>query len=267
MIKTVRTLYEQIDDVRKDIRKESDIEKRLDKLKKVCSDKDILNDAIEITKHESSILFPGAILITALTALMLNLLDAPQKMILLILYIVVLLILTHREFPSWTKLYYDLIELRKKIREEPGYMSKEAEKVMDFGSLRNIVEEAIRIEDTDTSAIKEITKGNQFRYMQKYTESLISKNESKKSSKSYFISIFSIATTLFIIGISVFLAGDLSSVPKIAFTVFGFILMGLGICSMFETLNFRKEIKKSEKDAEFMHELILKIQEKLPDGN
>ncbi|MFZ3059077.1 MAG: hypothetical protein WA102_04980 [Candidatus Methanoperedens sp.] len=263
----VKSLYEKLNEIRKEMIKEKDIEKRLEKLKKVCSDENILNDALEIAKHESTTFFPGAILITALTAMFLNFSNEWQKIILLGIYIVFILIIINREFPSWTRLYYDLIELRKDRREEHGYMSQEAEKEMDFRCLRDIVEEAIRIEDTDTPSIKAVTKGNQLRYIQKYTESLISKSESKNSSNSYFISLFAIAVTLFIIGISVFLAGDLSSVPKIAFTVIGVIIMVFGLYYMYKTVEFRKEIKKSEKDAEFMHELVLKIEEKLPDGN
>jgi hypothetical protein len=50
----VKSLYEKLNEIRKEVIKEKDIEKRLEKLKKVCSDENILNDALELAKHEST---------------------------------------------------------------------------------------------------------------------------------------------------------------------------------------------------------------------
>ncbi len=114
------------------INKVKDNEKRLDKLRSLCVDRDSLNDALEIAKHESTINLSGAILITALSALLITVFSAvltnliPNAMdrtillfILFIIYFAYLWILLKYGFNEWTNLYYDLIDLRKKKREEP----------------------------------------------------------------------------------------------------------------------------------------------------
>ncbi len=101
------------------IKREKDNETRLKRLKEVCSDGDILNDALEIAKHESTLNLSGGILITALSAVLLNFIgDATVKIVFLLLYFAVFLFLVKFEFGGWTDLYYDLIELRRIKREE-----------------------------------------------------------------------------------------------------------------------------------------------------
>lgn len=120
-------LYEKLND----IKKEKNNETRMKRLKEVCNDRDILNDALKITKNESTIALPGATLITALSAILIavmsaifiNLIsDATLRAVslfgLLILYYVVIWIIVKFEFERWKNLYYDLIELRRERREE-----------------------------------------------------------------------------------------------------------------------------------------------------
>lgn len=109
-----KRLYEKLNEIKRKKR-----EVRCERLKEICIDEDILNDAIEIVKHESTINLSGAILITALSAILLNLLpDANSKTALLILYFVTLVLLVKFEFEKWTDLYYDLMELRRMRRGE-----------------------------------------------------------------------------------------------------------------------------------------------------
>lgn len=132
----VKSLYNKLNGIKKQWIFERDLESRLERLKEICSDDDILNDAIEIAKHESTMLLPGATLITALVALLLNFsVDPTQKYVILVAYVVIILFLTNVHYPSWTRLYYDLIELRRKRREEHyilrlGKLGLEAIKIM-----------------------------------------------------------------------------------------------------------------------------------------
>lgn len=132
----VKSLYNELNGIKKQWIFERDLESRLERLKEICSDDDILNDAIEIAKHESTMLLPGATLITALVALLLNFsVDPTQKYVILVAYVVIILFLTNVHYPSWTRLYYDLIELRRKRREEHyilrlGKLGLEAIKIM-----------------------------------------------------------------------------------------------------------------------------------------
>jgi hypothetical protein len=50
------------------IKKQKNNETRLKRLKEVCRDREILNDALELSKHESTINLPGASFITAIAA-------------------------------------------------------------------------------------------------------------------------------------------------------------------------------------------------------
>ena len=107
------------------IKKVEDNETRLRRLKEVCSDRDILNDALEIAKHASTITLPGMILMTALTALVIALINLVpvatnykigSVIIVIGLYYYVIYTTIKFEFARWNKLYYVLIDLR---REEP----------------------------------------------------------------------------------------------------------------------------------------------------
>jgi hypothetical protein len=118
------TLFEKLNS----INKIKDDETRLRKLKDECSNGDILNDALEIAKHESSLNLSGATLITGLSAIiftvMINLAPDPlsktvESILFFIIYCGVLLYLLNVEFAGWTKIYYDLIDLRRGRRGEP----------------------------------------------------------------------------------------------------------------------------------------------------
>lgn len=121
------------------INKVKDNETRLDNLRSLCVDRYILNDALEIAKHESTIHLPGAMLLTAMSALLITVFSyvltnlIPNAMdrsgllfILFITYFGFLWNILKRGFGRWTDLYYDLIDLRRKERREtePIVLSK-----------------------------------------------------------------------------------------------------------------------------------------------
>jgi hypothetical protein len=119
----VKSLYEKLNEIRKEMIWEmickKDLEKRLERLKKVCNNENILNDALEIAKHQSTVNLPGASLITAITAIMLNFItDVKTRYGILIVWIIFIWIMTTLEFPIWTKIYFDLIELRREGKGE-----------------------------------------------------------------------------------------------------------------------------------------------------
>lgn len=119
----MKSLYEKLNEIRKEMIWEmickKDIEKRLERLKKVCNDENILNDALEISKHQSTVNLPGASLITAIAAIMLNFITDPEtRYAILIMWIIFIWYMTTFEFPIWTKIYLDLIELRRERKGE-----------------------------------------------------------------------------------------------------------------------------------------------------
>ncbi len=135
---------------------------------------------------------------------------------------------------------------------------EDTEKEISFQCLRTLVEEAIKTKNI--CIIERIEKEN-LRYAQKYAELLVSKSESETSFYSLFIGRFSLSAVLFTIGVSLFLTG--ASVPKEVFTVSGVLVMIFGIWAMLEELKKGKELEKAKKDVEFMHTIILKIEEML----
>lgn len=108
-------LYEKL----KCIKKEKNNETRLKRLREVCSDRDILNDALEIAKHESTLNLPGASFMTAVAAIFLIFFtDVYTRSGILIVWIIFILVMVKIEFEGWNKVYYNLIDLRSEIRKE-----------------------------------------------------------------------------------------------------------------------------------------------------
>ena len=140
------------------------------------------------------------------------------------------------------------------------------EKEISFECLRTAVDNAIKTKNM--CIIESIKKENQLRYMQKYAELLISKNDSKISFRSYFIGVYSVILGSAAIGISYILVGN-SKNPMLE-TMYYYL--GIGIVIMTAFLWFwlkpheEKEFNNKNKDAEFMHSIILKIEERLPNS-
>lgn len=108
-------LYEKL----KCIKKEKNNETRLKRLREVCSDKDILNDALEIAKHQSTLNLPIASFITAITAIFLTIFtDGKTRIGFLIVWTIFILVMIKNDFEGWNKVYYNLIDLRSEIRKE-----------------------------------------------------------------------------------------------------------------------------------------------------
>lgn len=133
-----KRLYEKLNEIKKEKR-----EIRLEKLEEICrdNDNDMINDALYIAKHESSIYLPGVALITAVAALILSFYNNTSILsflpsshlifpwaILIVLFIALIYVfrIIKCEFIPWKEVYYDLIELRMMRREEtkPTVLSK-----------------------------------------------------------------------------------------------------------------------------------------------
>jgi hypothetical protein len=91
-------------------------------------------------------------------------------------------------------------------------MSQEAEDGINFESLKDIVENAIKNEDT--SVIEAIKDDNHLRYIQKYIELQVSEDESRISSSSHFFGIKGFSAAIFAIGVSLSLTGASSLLKK-----------------------------------------------------
>lgn len=140
---------------------------------------------------------------------------------------------------------------------------EDAEKEISFDCLRVIVEDAIKAKNICT--IEKIKDEHQLRYMQKYAEMLVSEDESSISSLSYSLGMQSFALAFCAIGLSYFLAG-VSRYPLETINVIsGSSLLILGFVLFFWIVPKReKENENMKKDIEFTHDIILKIEEKLP---
>ncbi|MCZ7399325.1 MAG: hypothetical protein O8C62_06530 [Candidatus Methanoperedens sp.] len=112
----MNNLYQKLKDI-KDIKKEN----RLGMLQKICND-GIIDEALEIAKHQSSINLPGVPIITALTTILLgsvlgSILDLRTLYAIPIVWIFFVLVIIN-DSKKWTEVYYDLMELRRIRREE-----------------------------------------------------------------------------------------------------------------------------------------------------
>lgn len=132
------------------------------------------------------------------------------------------------------------------MMEEVG-VSQETKTEINFESLRTIVDDAIK--NKNTSAIEVIEDEKQLRYMQKYAELLVSKDEIS-------VGIYGYVLTLIAIGVSYLLVNP-PNFTKLMSPYSGFLIIIFGLIVMF----FWK--RKYKPEIEFMHEIILKIEEKL----
>ncbi len=139
---------------------------------------------------------------------------------------------------------------------------EDAENKISKECLRNRVDEAIKTKNI--SVIEGIEKED-LRYAQKYTELQISKIESKASSKSYLIGLEGVSFAIIAIGGSLVLFG-ISKIPMVETMYFylGIVIVIMGMWIWYGGRPYQiKEFDKIEKDIEFMHEIILRIEEKL----
>lgn len=145
---------------------------------------------------------------------------------------------------------------------------EDAEKKISYDCLRTIVDDAIKTKDICTIERIEVTE-NQLRYMQKYAESLISKDESGISFDSYFIGMDSVALAILSLGLSYFLfVASILKLEGVAiiyiYTFFGIALaFGGAKLLLWEKPKQKKEFENKNKDIKFMHKIILKIEERL----
>ena len=121
------------------------------------------------------------------------------------------------------------------------------------------------IENKDTSVIEEIEDKNHLKYMQKYVEVRLLRKGSILSIQSLDIGIRGIFLCIFAIGVSFVLVGiPIDGLSKIAYLIGGFFIILLGTTGLVRwDRKHKKELEKIDKDAEFMCDLILKIEEKL----
>lgn len=129
-----------------------------------------------------------------------------------------------------------------------------------YDNLKTIVNDAIK--NQEISIIETIEGEKQLRYLQKYAESLISWDGLRFSYDSFLIGAMGIGLALFAIGISVYPFGE-STVPKIVYRIFGLFIISSGILAILGTIKTRKQFDKMLEENKFIHDLILKIEEKL----
>jgi hypothetical protein len=123
---------------------------------------------------------------------------------------------------------------------------EDTEKEISFDCLRAIVDVAIKTKNI--CPIERITKENQLRYMQKYAESLISKTE-------FEIGKYGLGLAVVAIGLSYIIVAT-HFLNELIVYIGGIIIILLG-CKIILS-------KTSDgKNIEFIHEIILKIEEKL----
>ncbi len=125
-----------------------------------------------------------------------------------------------------------------------------------------MIDEAIKT--GDIGIIDRIEKED-LRYAQKYTEVLVSEEELRVSIESYLKGLEGVILAIIAIGISWIVFGvSRDTILDKEFFFFGFVIFILGVWLWYRWIpNERKEFEKKEKDIKFMHEIILKIEEKL----
>lgn len=123
---------------------------------------------------------------------------------------------------------------------------EDAEKKISKECLRNMVDEAIKTKNI--CIIERIEKEN-LRYAQKYAESLISKNEFDIGNMGIGFALLGLGIT-YIISITTDFTKQMSPIEGTFLIILGFVLI------------FRIKTPLTKK-IEFIHEIILKIEEKL----
>lgn len=139
---------------------------------------------------------------------------------------------------------------------------EDAENKISKDCLRNMVDEAIKTRDI--GIIDRIEKED-LRYAQKYTEVLVSEEELRVSIESYLKGLEGVILAIMAIGISWIVFGVLRNpILDAEFSFFGFVILILGVLLWYKWRPLKiEEFEKKEKDIQFMHEIILKIEEKL----
>ena len=135
--------------------------------------------------------------------------------------------------------------------------------IKNYEDIASLANDAIK--NKDTSVIEEIEDKNHLKYMQKDVEMRILRKDSIFSIISLDIGIRGIFLCIFAIGVSFVLVGiPIDGLSKIAYLICGFFIILLCATGLvrWDRKN-KKEFEKIDKDAEFMCELILKIEEKL----
>ena len=133
--------------------------------------------------------------------------------------------------------------------------------IKSFIDIIALVEDAI--ENKDTSVIEKIEDKNHLKYMQKVVEVAIIRKGLIFSSLSVDIGVKGISLGMIAIGISFFLVGiSMDNLSKITYPLGGVIIIGIGIYGI-KTNKLKRGFEKIERDIEFMHAFILKIEEKL----
>jgi hypothetical protein len=128
-------------------------------------------------------------------------------------------------------------------------MSQEdAEKEISFDCLRTIVDETIKTKNICTIERLEVTE-KQLRYMQKYAELQISKNEFETGNIGIGLAFFAIGISFIVLTAD--FSNKISSIEGVIFSILGLVII------FWKT----PKVKKNE----FIHKIILKIEEKLPD--
>jgi hypothetical protein len=146
--------------------------------------------------------------------------------------------------------------------QEVSMCQEDAENKISKECLRTTVDEAIKTKNI--CIIEGIEKEN-LRYAQKYTEVLVSEEELRVSIESYSKGFEGVILAIIAIGISWILFG-VSRDPflEVEFFFLGLVILSLGLWLWYRVRPYeRKEFEKREKDIEFMHEIILKIEERL----
>ncbi len=127
---------------------------------------------------------------------------------------------------------------------------EDAETEIRFEDLKAIVDAAIK--NQKPSAIDVIEDERQLRYMQKYAELLLSKAEFDNGN-------FEIGLAIIAIGIASILAAISDVLNKQISVISGIVLFIFGVGVVFRN---KLPVMKDTKN-EFIHEIILKIEEKL----
>ncbi len=133
-------------------------------------------------------------------------------------------------------------------------MCQEVDKEINFEDLRAKVNTAIKNRDISIIGKVEDDKQlneHQLRYMQKYAESLISKKEIRMGYFGFGVAVFAIGLSLLSLSASTDVPHKLFSIEAIFVSIVGLVMM------------FWKKPPVVKK-IEFIHEIILKIEEKLP---
>ena len=126
-----------------------------------------------------------------------------------------------------------------------------SKKEINFKFLRSIVDDAIKKKDiSKIEAMDGEKQKNELKYMQKYSELQVSKNELA-------IGYYAIVLAFFAIGISYWLVNS-SELQKLIFPYIGNSFVAIAVLLLFLWQ------LKYKPDIEFMHKIILKIEEKLP---